>query len=155
MFSDLPLELRLKIWFFTIPDDDEKVCLSWPCGVSTASQDDGQVRPLEDLPMLPVIVDVAFLHSMHVCRESRAEAQDKKQNGVRCRASHVARMTPFRHVRPELDVLYLSHDSIHHLMLLDDRQYSFMGSLGLNAAQEACYVLMDIFPRTRRLTIYV
>ena len=110
--DNLPLELRQEIWRFSLPTDDDdipEVCIAWPLYAGGARK----IEPEENfflggLPTRPFIVDVGFPVAMHVCRESRAFVTSKL-SGVRFRESPAAEcMVPFRHFRPELDIMYFS-----------------------------------------------
>lgn len=110
-FSKLPVEVRLKIWLHSVPDDETEVCLPWPFNVPNTAHTGGD--PLYELPCQPLTVDVAFPVAMHVCREARSAIQDSRRSGVRFRMSEEAGCpAPFRCFRPELDILYLSHEGI-------------------------------------------
>jgi hypothetical protein len=154
LFSSLPTEVRLKIWLETIPDDEEEVCLCWPGDVPAQMIEDD---PFSELPVLPLTVDTGFPVAMHVCRESRALIQDPRLSGVRFRSSYLARcMTPFRRFKPDIDILYLSHDSIYHLMLFTDPDDTKLGRIELGSAARHYYdEFMGTLRATKRLAITI
>ncbi|KAM3434935.1 hypothetical protein NHJ13734_005793 [Beauveria thailandica] len=111
IFPHLPIEIRLRIWLFSVPDDEAEICLPWPGSVPNSLY--AYTNPLYTLPCQPLTVDVVFPVAMHVCREGRSVVQDSQRSGVFFRASQAAGCpTPFRHFRPELDVLYLGDQGI-------------------------------------------
>lgn len=149
-FGDLPYELRLQIWVLTIPEDEEEVCLCWPGDLPGYT---ALLGPLNDIPVLPLTVDTGFPVAMHICRESRAIAQNTRLSGTRFRPSHVARcMTPFRRFRPELDVLYLDQDSVWHLNLFtapDETRY-----VGAQPREKKRFEdFMDVLRGVKRLAV--
>lgn len=152
LFSSLPTEIRLKIWLATIPDDEEEVCLCWPGDVPNQRAEDD---PLSELPVLPLTVDTGFPVAMHVCREPRALIQDSRLSGVRFRASYLARcMTPFRRFNPDIDVMFLSHDSIYHLLLLTDPHETKLGMTEPGSTTRRCYdAFMGTLGATKRLAV--
>ena len=154
LFSSLPTEVRLKIWLETISDDEEEVCLCWPGDVPAHVVED---EPLGELPVLPLTVDTGFPVAMHVCRESRALIRDSRLSGVRFRSSYLARcLTPFRRFNPDIDILYLSHDSIYHLMLFTDPDDTKLGRTELGSAARHYYdEFMGTLRATKRLAINI
>ncbi len=154
LFPSLPTELRRSIWLEAVPDDEEEVCLPWPGDVPAHVVEDD---PLSELPVLPLTVDTAFPVTMHVCRESRALTQDSRLSSVRFRASRLARcMTPFRRFRPDKDVLYLSHDSVYHLLLFTSPDSTKLAQTEPGSAARRCYDdLMRTLRATRRLAVNV
>lgn len=125
-FPLLPAKIRHRIWLFTIPEDEEEVCLTWPgCSDVAHPPDPPDPDALYDVPTMPLTVDTGFPRAMHVCRDSRRLVQDSKVSGVLFRTSHVAGcMTPFRHFRPDLDILYLDEGAIRHLGHFVQRRYA-------------------------------
>lgn len=104
-FANLPAEIRLKIWYHSVPDDEPEVCLLWPATVPSTNIRDERAM----IPCQPLTVDVPFPAAMHVCREARCAVQDTQRSGVRFRASEGAGCpTPFRLFHPDLDILYLN-----------------------------------------------
>ncbi|KAK3175691.1 hypothetical protein K4F52_010046 [Lecanicillium sp. MT-2017a] len=154
LFSSLPAEIRLKIWLATIPDDQEEVCLCWPGDAPGQVVEDD---PLSELPVLPLTVDTGFPAAMHVCRESRALIQDSRLSGVWFRASYLARcMAPFRRFNPDLDELYLSHDSIHHLDLFSAPPDTKLVRTEPGSAARRCYdEFMGTLCATKRLAVNI
>lgn len=151
----LPPEIRQQIWLLTIPDDQEEVCLCWPGDFPAESH--LEIELYENLPVLPLTVDAAFPVAMHVCREARAMVTDSKLSNARFRTSHVAKcMTPFRCFRPELDVLYLGHDSARLLRLFADPCRFSERLSGREAAAFKCYnAFMNVLRRAKRLAVHI
>ncbi|KAJ3474030.1 hypothetical protein NLG97_g10024 [Lecanicillium saksenae] len=110
LFSQLPTEIRFKIWLEAIPDDEPEVCLTWPGDLPAHVVEED---PLSELPVLLLTVDMGFPAIMHVCRESRALTQDSILSGLRFRPSRLARcLTPFRCFNPDLDFLPRAHEAL-------------------------------------------
>lgn len=158
LFPNLPTEIRLQIWRYSMPDDDEpEVCLLWPSNVPGyhAASALAEHEPLYELPCQPLTVDVAFPVGMHVCREARSVMQDSRRSGVRFRASEAAGCpTPFRWFRPDFDVLYLGHDAIWLMEWV-----AAPGSTALEAAEPETEAgklysqLMATLSRTRQFAV--
>lgn len=99
-FSDSPTEVRHQIWLHCVPDNEAEVCRTWPSNVPST----------------------AFVRI-----DTGSATQDSRRNGVLCRASQTAGcQTPFRSFRPELGVLFLSHDGIWCLGIFCARNARFL-----------------------------
>jgi hypothetical protein len=100
LFGRLPLELRLMIWRFALPDDEPEVFILR--GVHMPSGN-------EEEPPEAMTVDTAFPALMHTCRESRDFVL--RRGGLRFRPCPEAGCdSPFRDFRPELDTVFWNED---------------------------------------------
>lgn len=97
--TNIPLEIKLQIWKYALPDHVPEVCILWPLMLMWEEEERG--------PWLPLLVDTAFPVLMHVCREMRHFVLSQESQVDFRESSSAGCAVPYRRYRPELDTLYL------------------------------------------------
>lgn len=126
-FNSFPTEIRLAIWKWSIPaepakHESEVWCWGRP---HTTKHHSHEQHPVHDPKSL--IADMPFPAIMHVCRESRELVLDSKTSGISfCDSPAANCMVPFRHFRPEQDILKLNHGDWSVVCRLDKDEPFFL-----------------------------
>ncbi|TQN72966.1 hypothetical protein CSHISOI_02479 [Colletotrichum shisoi] len=152
-FGDLPPEIRVLIWAFSLPESEPEVCIAQPTGDAPHS----------------LVVYTAFPVIMHVCHEARQFVQNTRLSGIDFASSGSAYTTagcpvPFRPFRPELDTLFCQNTgpaALEDISSEDDLEPILQETrhLAISGKREyinlVAWVLLFYFPKLETLSVVV